>query len=68
MNSRTDEMSASADPVAAYPVKTRSPNVTSISVRFGGLYSIVVVRSLALGHTPRTQSQARKPHLAKRPT
>jgi hypothetical protein len=46
-------MSALADPVAAYPVKTRSPHVTSTSVRFGGLDPIIA---------------APKPHLAERPS
>jgi hypothetical protein len=46
-------MSAYADPVAAYPVKTRSPDVKTSFVRFGGLDSIIA---------------ARKPHLAKRQT
>jgi hypothetical protein len=45
-------MSALADPVAAYPVKTRSTNVKTTSFRLGGFDSVIV---------------ARKPYLAKRP-
>jgi hypothetical protein len=46
-------MSVLADPVAAYPVKTRSPDVNTSFVRSGGLDSIIA---------------ARKPHLAERPS
>jgi hypothetical protein len=46
-------MSAFPDPVAAYPVKTRSPKVKSTPVRFGGLDPVI---------------GARKSHFAKRPS
>jgi hypothetical protein len=45
-------MSALADPVAAYPVKTRSLNVTTTSVRPGGFASVIAARKSHLANRP----------------